>query len=172
MFSLDLQDAYLQVPIHPSSQRYLRFLTQSGVFQFRVLCFGLTTAPQVFTRVMAPVAAFLHRLGIRMLRYIDDWLILASSLEECLWARGMVLDLCQELGIWINLTKSQLTPLQSATYLGMDLCSVNLRASPTLKRRNTLCSIIGEFLSSRSVPASSGSSRLHDPVDSRGFASE
>ena len=65
MISLDLQDAYLQVPIHPESRRYLRF-TMGGVpYQFRVLCFGLTTAPQVFTRLMAPISAILHRYGIR-----------------------------------------------------------------------------------------------------------
>ena len=47
MISLDLQDACLQVPVHPESRRYLRF-TMGGVsYQFRVLCFGLTTAPQV-----------------------------------------------------------------------------------------------------------------------------
>ena len=34
---------------------------------FRVLCFGLSTAPQVFTHVMAPVSGFLHQLGIRCL---------------------------------------------------------------------------------------------------------
>ena len=50
MASIDLRDAYLQVPIHPSSQRYLSFYVAQGVFQFRALCFGLTTAPQVFTR--------------------------------------------------------------------------------------------------------------------------
>ena len=45
MISLDLQDVYLQVPIHPESRRYLRF-TMGGVsYQFGVLCFGLTTAP-------------------------------------------------------------------------------------------------------------------------------
>ena len=65
MISLDLQDAYLQVPTHPESRRYLRF-TMGGVsYQFRVLCFGLTTAPQVFTRLMAPISAILHRYGIR-----------------------------------------------------------------------------------------------------------
>ena len=60
MISLDLQGAYLQVPIHPESRRYLRF-TMGGVsYQFRVLYFGLTTAPQVFTRLMAPISAILH----------------------------------------------------------------------------------------------------------------
>ena len=77
---------YLQVPIHPESCRYL-CLTMGGVsYQFRVLCFGLTTAPQVFTRLMAPISAILHRYGIGMLRYLDDWLILAESGTTCLQA--------------------------------------------------------------------------------------
>ena len=66
MISLDLQDAYLQVPVHHNSCRYLRFVVDGKTFQFRVLCFGLTTAPQVFTRIMAPVSAILHRHGVRM----------------------------------------------------------------------------------------------------------
>ena len=69
---MDLQDAYLQVPIHPESRRYLHF-TMAGVpYQFRVLCLGLTNAPQVFTRLMAPTSAILRRYGIRVLRYLDD----------------------------------------------------------------------------------------------------
>ena len=95
MISLDLQDAYLQVPIHPESCRYLCF-TMGGVpYQFRVLCFGLATAPQVFTRLMAPISAILHRYGIRMLRYLDDWLILAESRTTCLQARDRLLQLCE-----------------------------------------------------------------------------
>ena len=43
--SLDLKDAYLQVPVHPHSSRYLRFVWQGKVYQFEVFCFGLSTAP-------------------------------------------------------------------------------------------------------------------------------
>ena len=46
---LDLQDAYLQVLVHPSSRHYLRFCVGTSVLQFRALCFGLSSAPQVFT---------------------------------------------------------------------------------------------------------------------------
>ena len=45
------------------------------VYQFKVLCFGLSTAPQVFTRVMAPMSAILHRMGVQLRRYLDDWLL-------------------------------------------------------------------------------------------------
>ena len=48
--SIDLTDAYFHVPIHPQSQKYLRFQTQKkGIFQFRALPFGVATAPLEFT---------------------------------------------------------------------------------------------------------------------------
>ena len=149
MVSIDLKDAYLQIPIHPASRRYLRFTARGKTWQFRVLCFGLSTAPQVFTRVMAPVSGFLHQLGIRMLRYLDDWLILASSQEEACWARDKVLSLCQELGIVVNLEKSTLTPSQIIVYLGMRIDSQTFWASATPSRIEKFFSIAEEFLSSK-----------------------
>ena len=130
MISLDLQDAYLQVPVHHDSRHYLRFVVAGKSYQFRVLCFGLTTAPQVFTRIMAPVSAILHRYGVRMLRYLDDWLILASTEIACLQSRDRLLSICTELGIQVNLTKSSLVPTQSLVYLGMEVRSRLLLLDP------------------------------------------
>ena len=56
MFSVDLQDAYFQVPVHQESHLYLRFCVERCVYQFKALCFGLSTAPQVFTRVFVLVS--------------------------------------------------------------------------------------------------------------------
>ena len=56
--SLDLKDAYFQIPIHGSSRKLLRFMSEGTVYQFKALCFGLSTAPQVFTRVFAAVSAW------------------------------------------------------------------------------------------------------------------
>ena len=153
MISLDLQDAYLQVPVHHDSRRYLRFVVAGKSFQFRVLCFGLTTAPQVFTRIMAPVSAILHRYGVRMLRYLDDWLILASTEIACIHSRDRLLSICTELGIQVNLTKSSLVPTQSLVYLGMEIRSLPFIARPTPVRVNNLIRLIEEFLSTPSPPA-------------------
>ena len=153
MISLDLQDAYLQVPVHHDSRRFLRFVVDGKPFQFRVLCFGLMTAPQVFTRIMAPVSAILHRHGVRMLHYLDDWLILASSKIACLQSRDRLLSVCTELGIQVNLTKSSLVPSQSIVYLGMEIHSLPFIARPTPARANNLIRLIEEFLSTPSPPA-------------------
>ena len=154
MISLDLQDAYLQVPVHHDSRRYLRFVVAGKSYQFRVLCFDLTTAPQVFTRIMAPVSAILHKYGVRMLRYLDDWLILASTELACLQSRDKLLSLCTELGIQVNLTKSSLVPTQSLVYLGMEIQSLPFIARPTPVRVSNLLRLIEEFLSAPSPPAS------------------
>ena len=82
MASIDLKEAYLQAPVHPDSCRFLRFVAQGRVYQFSALCFGLSTAPQVFSRVMSPVPAILHSWGIRMRRYLDDWLVQSSSRDS------------------------------------------------------------------------------------------
>ena len=114
-----------------------------------------STAPQVFTQVMAPVSAFLHQSGIRLRRYLDDWLIQASSREQVLLALESVLLLCQSLGIVVNWEKSQLIPSQRVEYLGVLLDSVSFRASPVLKRVEKLLSIGEEFLSCERQPVSS-----------------
>ena len=124
-----------------SSSRFASFSSLRGrrkPFQFRVLCFGLTTAPQVFMRIMAPVSAILHRHGVRMLRYLDDWLILASSKIACLQSRDRLLSVCTELGIQVNLTKSSLVPSQSIVYLGMEIHFLPFIARPTPARANNL----------------------------------
>ena len=77
--SIDLADAYLHIPIHPNSRKYLRFCHRSQVFQFTSLPFGLATAPQVFTMIVKEVKLMALSRGIRLHQYLDDWLIRAQK---------------------------------------------------------------------------------------------
>ena len=113
MISLDMSDAYFHVPIHPQSRRYLRFVFNKKIYQFKVLCFGLSTAPQVFTRVMAPLGKIVHLAGFRMVLYLDDWLVIASSRNEMLRAREFVLKLAEELGSHNKLRKVSFGPISA-----------------------------------------------------------
>ena len=154
MVSLDLQDFYLQVPVHPSSRRYLRFCVAESVFQFRALGFGLSTAPQAFTRVMAPVSSIMHRHRFRILRCIDDWLVLGSSYREIVQTRDFLPWLCHQLGIQINIPKSSLTPPQLLDYLRMKVRTGPLRVFLTLKCVQKLSSLLQSFLSGSVHPLS------------------
>ena len=90
-------------------------------YQFRALCFGLSIAPQVFTRVFAVVSAWAHSHGIRLLRYVDDWLVLSSSEREAKQVVRSLLSVCRTLRIVINEKKSDLLPSQTAKYLGVTI---------------------------------------------------
>ena len=153
MASIDLKEAYLQVPVHPESCPFLRFVSKGHVFQFKSLCFGLSTAPQVFSRVMAPVSAILHAMGIRMCRYLDDWLVQSSSRESLLRDLQTVLGLCHELGVVITLEKSHLVSSQVVQYLGVVINTQSFVASPSPDRISRLVSTAGEFRSSALPPA-------------------
>ena len=92
-------------PIHPEHfhQRFHmdRFPMGRIYYQLRVLCFGLTTATHVFTRLMAPMSTILHRYVVGMLRYLDDWVILAESRTTGIQARDRLLQVCEELGLQV-----------------------------------------------------------------------
>ena len=124
------------------------------------LGFRLSTAPQVFTRVMAPVSAILHSWGIRMRRYLDDWLVQSSSRDSLLHDLQVVLDLCRELGIVVNPAKSHLVPSQVVQYLGVVIDSRSFRASQSSERVARLRSTADAFLSCADPPASTWLSLL------------
>ena len=151
--SLDLKDAYFQIPIHGSSRKLLRFMSEGTVYQFKALCFGLSTAPQVFTRVFAAVSAWAHARGIRLLRYLDDWLVLSSSEKKAKESIRELLSLCRTLGIVINEKKSDLVPSQSAKYLGMTIDTGAGKVFPSLARVEKFLAVAERFCTMQSPPA-------------------
>ena len=72
MANIVLKDAYLSVPVHESSQEFLRFIWKGICYPFIALPFDLFSAPRIFTKVLKLVAAFLRRKAIRVLIYLDD----------------------------------------------------------------------------------------------------
>ena len=74
MINIDLTDAYLTVPMHLDSQKFLRFLWQGQSYQFVTMPFGLNAAPRVFTKLMKPVIAWLRGQGVRMIFFSTIYL--------------------------------------------------------------------------------------------------
>ena len=81
MCKLDLKDAYCSVPLHRRPQKFIRFQFQGRTYQFTCLPFGLTSAPRIFTKILKPVTGILRKMGIRIIVYLDDMLIMNSTLE-------------------------------------------------------------------------------------------
>ena len=75
---LDLSKGYWQIPLTEQDKEKTAFLTPDGLFQFKVMPFGLINAPATFSRVMRLV---LHGLP-HVHNYIDDILIHTETWEE------------------------------------------------------------------------------------------
>ena len=121
MFSVDLQDAYFQIPFHQESRPYLRFCIEGCVYQFKVLCFALSMALQVFTRVFVLVLEWVHWRGVCLLHYLDDWLVVAESWDLLCHHQAMLLQLCSNISIVVNWKNSDLVSTTRLQYLGMIL---------------------------------------------------
>ena len=132
--SIDLSDAYLHIPIHPLSRKYLRFCHRSQVFQFTSLPFGLATAPQVFTMIVKEVKLMALSRGLRLHQYLDDWLIRSQSQEEAQVNTQAVVDLTHSLGCIINQEKSELKPTQVFSFVGYEYHLDSALVKPTQER--------------------------------------
>jgi hypothetical protein len=116
--SVDLSSAFLHVPIARRHRRLLAFTALGRQYRFAVMSFGTSVAPSVFTLVLKPALAALHRLGIRVSAYLDDLLIAAPTQAECWAATQRVLDLLNRLGFLINGDKSVIEARQQLDHLG------------------------------------------------------
>ena len=92
MTKLDLSDAYYCIPIDKHSRRYLQFIFEGKLYQFKVLVFGLNTAPRIFSKCMKPVVPSICSEGILIIIYLDDTLLAAPTYEECLGQTNFVID--------------------------------------------------------------------------------
>ena len=79
MAKVDLKDAFFMVPIAPQHRNLFLFRLEGRTYQFNCLPFGFCTAPRVFTKILKPCVEMLRSLGIRLVIYMDDMLLMASS---------------------------------------------------------------------------------------------
>lgn len=133
--SIDLSDAYFAVPIHESHWKFLRFYWRNNLYEYRVMVFGLSAGPRIFTRLCKPVLALLRgAYNIRCSLYIDDMIIMNDARNGLLRDISVAQELLGSLGFTVNLQKSVLHPVQSIKHLGVIIDSNKLTLSlPTEK---------------------------------------
>ena len=78
-------------------------------------------------KVLKPLIGTLRQMGIRLVVYLDDILILHQGREELESLAPLICNLFEALGLVINTKKSLLVPQQSTEFLGFLIKSVTLQ---------------------------------------------
>ncbi len=150
--AIDLKDAYFHVSILPRHRPFLRFAFEGWAYQYKVLPFGLSLSPRVFTKVAEAALVPLREQGVRILNYLDDWLILAQSRDQLCEHRDMVLSHLSQLGLQVNWEKSKLSPVQRISFLGMELDSVSQTTRLTQERAQSVLNCLNTFKNRTAAP--------------------
>ena len=107
---------FWQLRLHPSDVPKTAFRTPTGLYQWRVLPFGLSNSPAVFQRTMSsffqkaftyPDGTTVTALGSFIQVYMDDLLIYSKTAEDHLRHLRFVFDTLKDVRIYLNPKKCE-----------------------------------------------------------------
>ncbi|KAL3999724.1 growth arrest and DNA-damage-inducible protein [Sarotherodon galilaeus] len=112
--TLDLCKGYWQVALAPEAKELTAFKTPFGMYQFKVMPFGLQGAPATFQRLMDHV---LRDVSAFSAAYLDDVVVYSQSWEEHVIHLQKVLHSIRMAGLTINPKKCSIAK-REVEYLG------------------------------------------------------
>ncbi len=122
---LDAKHGFWQVPLAKESQRLTTFITPYGRFCFRRLPFGITSAPEIYQRIMCDLLSGLPGVVV----YMDDVLITGKTKEEHDERLQQVLQIVQKAGLKLNKDKCKIAQTR-VDFLGMKLDKDGVHPDP------------------------------------------
>jgi hypothetical protein len=124
MAKIDLTAAYPTCGISPRYRDFYIFRFRGKFYRYRGQVMGITSAPRDFTRLLAPVIAFMRSFGVVICILIDDVWIGSMSSAQCAQDTQDVLIVLSFLGFVIEAKKTQLQPAQTMEWAGTIIDSV------------------------------------------------
>ena len=116
--SIDLKNGFWQIPLDKDCRKYTAFITEFGLFQFKVLPFGISTGPAIFSRLMRKVFANTEHVYT----FLDDILVATVDLETHVQTIDKVFSLLNDANLKINIKKCHFCA-ESIDFLGQTLSS-------------------------------------------------
>ena len=101
--NLDLASGYWQVSLSPDARCKTAFATHLGLFQFRVMPFGLCNAPATFERLMDRVLQGLR--WSRCLVYLDDIISFGTTFDDALDNLTLIFERLRSYGLQLKSSK-------------------------------------------------------------------
>jgi hypothetical protein len=100
---MDMQSGYWQVEVRPEDREKTAFITPDGLYQFKVMPFGLSNAPATFQRMMDVLLSGLK--WNTCLVYLDDIVVFSKTFSEHLSRLDEVLARIQRANLKLKISK-------------------------------------------------------------------
>ena len=167
--SLDLKDAFLHIPTHPSDRPYWAVddptppgwrpdeeddeavlagyrVTEEGrsVYRYASTGFGCKLSPYFFCKPIQFVVETLQDFGIPWEEYVDDAVILGDSPRQVMARVEMVRAAWAFLGLQENESKFE-SPSTCFTFLGLEIDTVAMVVRYPAKKRDKLLAKMEDF---------------------------
>ena len=113
---LDLLKGYYQVPLTERAIEISAFVTPDGLYEYKVMPFGMKNAGATFQRLMYEVIFELKGCEV----YIDDLIIYSDTWEQHVKRISALFDRLTEAKLTVNLVKSEFSKA-IVTYLGHEV---------------------------------------------------
>ena len=166
MTKVDLKDAYFMIQIQATDRPVLRFFARERSYQFTCLPFGLFCAPWVFTKTLKPVVTLFRELGVRLVIYIDDILIMAETREQARDHTLCLIHLLENLGFIVHPEKPLTIPAQEIEFLGIQVDSKTLELSLPGQKLKKVRLAASKFVERLEPPTAREVSRLLGKLNS------
>ena len=115
------------MPLDADAQEKSAFATRSGLWKWKVLPFGLTSAPATFQRLMEQVLRGLHWKTV--LLYLDDVIVISPDFTSHLQRLEEVLQRLQSAGLKLKPQKCELLQTE-VRYLGHIVSAEGIATDP------------------------------------------
>lgn len=118
---LDLASAFYSVGLDADAARtWMATALPDGTPVFwHGMPMGWSWAPFVFQTLLGPLRVLLAAHGVRVINYLDDFLVVGDSERETWRGAHLLADAVHELGFVVSTKKTSPCPSQSLEFLGM-----------------------------------------------------
>ena len=147
MAKSDIADAFRLIPLNPNDYNLTGFKFGGQFYYDRCLPMGARSSCLIFERFSNALKFILENVYKvpHVVKVLDDFLFIAESFGECLYALECFKTMCSRLGVPIAVHKT-VGPTQSIDFLGISIDSVAYEASVPKDKIDAYSAVVSKLL--------------------------